>query len=255
MTGRASALAVLGLGPGADGAAIEQAYKRLIKQHHPDREGGDGARAAEIIHAYRALRGGKALTDPLQFNDDWGRRRRRRRWPLAAAFAIAGIGAAVLVIGPSVPLTRTLGAANAQLPAVHRTIAPAAIPEPMDDELHLKAIDAAVREALHLFRTGDESALADASRDCLRRFRADPGTAMLDRCAAFDDAVIGLEDRDPLRDEGPFAPLAVTGRQWGAASSLSDDDLSIDSRLDRIRFRVELVLSPQIAPVAPAGSG
>jgi hypothetical protein len=77
---------------------------------------------------------------------------------------------------------------------------------------------------------------------------------MLDRCAAFDDAVIGLEDRDPLRDEGPFAPLAVTGRQWGAASSLSDDDLSIDSRLDRIRFRVEFILAPQIAPVAPAGN-
>ena len=254
MTGRASALAVLGLGPGADGAAIEQAYKRLIKQHHPDREGGDGARAAEIIHAYRALRGGKALTDPLQFNEDWGRRRRRPRWPLAAAFAIAGIGAAVMAVGPSVPLTRTLWEANAQLPAVHRTIVPAAIPEPMDEELHLKAIDAAVREALHLFRTGDESALAEASSKCQRRFRADPGTAMLDRCAAFDDAVIGLEDRDPLRDEGPFAPLAVTGRQWGAASTLSDDDISIDSRLDQIRFRVELILAPQIAPVAPAGS-
>jgi hypothetical protein len=254
MTGRASALAVLGLGPGADGAAIEQAYKRLIKQHHPDREGGDGARAAEIIHAYRALRGGKALTDPLQFNEDLGRRRRRRRWPLAAAFAIAGIAAAVMVVGPSVPMTRALWAANAQLPAVHRAVVPAAIPEPMDDQLHVKAIDAAVAEALHLFRTGDESALADASRDCQRRFRADPGTAMLDRCAAFDDAVIGLEDRDPLRDEGPFAPLAVTGRQWGAASSLSDDDLSIDSRLDRIRFRVEFILAPQIAPVAPAGN-
>ena len=252
MTGRASALAVLGLGPGADGAAIEQAYKRLIKQHHPDREGGDATRAAEIIHAYRALRGGKALVDPLQFNDDFARRRRRRRWPLAAAFAIAGIGAAVIVVGPSVPLTRTLWAANAQLPVVHRAIVPAVIHEPMEEELHLKAIDSAVAEALHLFRTRDESALAEASRDCQHRFRADPGTAMLDRCAAFDDAAIGLEDRDPLRDEGPFAPLAVTGRQWGAASSLSDDDLAIDSRLDRIRFRVELTLAPQIEPVAPA---
>ena len=254
MTGRASALAVLGLGPGADSAAIEQAYKRLIKQHHPDREGGDGARAAEIIHAYRALRGGKALTDPLQFNEDLGRRRRRRRWPLAAAFAIAGIGAAVVMVGQSVPLTRTLWAAKAQLPPIQRPIVPASIHEPMDDELHVKAIHAAVAEALHLFRTGDENALAEASRECQRHFRADPGTAMLDRCAAFDDAVIGLQDRDPLRDEGPFAPLAVTGRQWSAASSLSDDDLSIDSRLDQIRFKVELILAPQIAPVAPSES-
>ena len=75
---------------------------------------------------------------------------------------------------------------------------------------------------------------------------------MLDRCAAFDDAVVGLEDRDPIRDEGPFAPLAVTGRQWSAASSLSDDDIAIDERLDQIRLRVELSLAPPAPPPAPA---
>jgi hypothetical protein len=75
---------------------------------------------------------------------------------------------------------------------------------------------------------------------------------MLDRCSAFDDAVVGLEDRDPLRDGGPFAPLAVTGRQWSAASALSDDSLAIDSRLDQIRLRVELSLVPQVPPVVPA---
>jgi len=112
-----------------------------------------------------------------------------------------------------------------------------------------------VGEALAMFRTRDEIALANASRNCQGRFRDNPGTALLDRCAAFDDAVIGLEDRDPLRDEGPFAPLAVTGRQWSAASSLSDDDLAIDARLDDIRLRVELKLAPQIAPVAPAQNG
>jgi hypothetical protein len=46
--------------------------------------------------------------------------------------------------------------------------------------------------------------------------------------------------------------LAVTGRQWSAASSLSDDDLAIDSRLDRIRMRVELGLAPEVPAVAPA---
>jgi len=118
----------------------------------------------------------------------------------------------------------------------------------------VKAIDAAVAEALGMFRTGDEMALANASRDCQRRFRENPGTQLLDRCAAFDDAVIGLEHRDPLRDEGPFAPLAVTGRQWSAASTLSDDDLEIDSRLDRIRLRVEIVLSPEIEPAPQPAS-
>ena len=250
MAGRVSALAVLGLEAGADSAAIEQAYKRLIKQYHPDRDGGDGTRAAEIIHAYRELRGGKALTDPLQFNDEALAARHPRRWPLAAAFAAAAI-AAVLAVGPSVPLTRGFWAASAQLPRRHTAIVAAAMPEPMEDRLHVKAIDAAVADALQIFRTKDEFALANASRECQRRFRDNPGTAMLDRCAAFDDAVVGLEDRDPLRDEGPFAPLAVTGRQWSAASSLSDDDLAIDARLDDIRVRVELKLAPQIAPVVP----
>jgi len=253
MAGRVSALAVLGLRPGADSAAIEQAYKRLIKQHHPDREGGDASRAAEINRAYRELRGGRAPTDPLQFNEELeARRRRRRRWPIAAAFAVVGVGAAVMVVGPSVPPTRTFWAASAQLPRHHVGAASPAMPEPMEEQLHVKAIDAAVQQALHMFRTKDEGALADASRECQRRFRDNPGTVMLDRCAAFDDAVIGLEDRDPLRDEGPFAPLAVTGRQWGAASSLSDDDLAIDGRLDKIRLRVELTLAPQIEPIAPA---
>ncbi|HEX5320514.1 MAG TPA: J domain-containing protein [Stellaceae bacterium] len=250
MTGRASALAVLGLDPGADAAAVEQAYKRLIKQHHPDREGGDASRAAEITKAYREARGGKATSDPLQFNDDLWPQRGRRRWRIAATFAAAGVAAAVLVVGPSVPLTRTLWAAGAQLPTRHA--ATAAMPQPMNDRLHVNAIDAEVRTALQMFRTRDESALADASADCQRRFRDDPGTAMLDRCAAFDDAVVGLEDRDPIRDEGPFAPLAVTGRQWSAASSLSDDDIAIDERLDQIRLRVELSLAPPAPPPATA---
>jgi DnaJ family protein A protein 1 len=49
--------AVLGLKPGADRDAIEQAYRSLIKRYHPDREGGDGKRAAEINRAYFELRG------------------------------------------------------------------------------------------------------------------------------------------------------------------------------------------------------
>jgi hypothetical protein len=95
-------------------------------------------------------------------------------------------------------------------------------------------------------------ALARESRDCQRRFRESPGTLLLDRCAAFDDAVIGLQDRDPLRDQGPFAPLAVTGRQWSAATTLSDDYLAIDGRLDQIRLRVEMELAAQLPPIAPA---
>ncbi len=70
MAGDASAYAALGLEPGADAAAIEQAYKRLIKQHHPDREGGDPRTAAEINRAYRELRATRSLKDPLELNDE-----------------------------------------------------------------------------------------------------------------------------------------------------------------------------------------
>ncbi|HYX47707.1 MAG TPA: J domain-containing protein [Sphingomicrobium sp.] len=251
MAGRASAFAVLGLEPGADAAAVEKAYKRLIKQHHPDREGGDATRAAEITQAYRQLRGGKARNDPLEFNEDFDAMQRRSRWPIAALVAGACIGGLVLVMGPSVPHARALWAARTGLPSRHEGH-PLASADPMGENLHTEAIDAAVAEALHLYRTKDEFALAGASRECQGRFREEPGTRMLDRCAAFDDAVVGLQDRDPLRDAGPFAPLAVTGRQWSAASTLSDDYLAIDSRLDQIRLRVELVLAPQVPPVAPA---
>ena len=250
MAGRASAFAVLGLEPGADSAAIEAAYKRLIKQHHPDREGGDSSRAAEVIRAYRELKGGKAAADPLQFNDDLTLRR-RPRWQIAALAAGAGLGALILLMGPSVPMPRALWAARPELP-IRRAAVAAITPDPMGDALHVEAIDGAVRKALRMYRSSDEMALAAESRDCQRRFRDDPGTTMLDRCAAFDDAVVGLEDRDPLRDGGPFAPLAVTGRQWGAASALSADYLAIDGRLDRVRLRVELALAPDVPPVAPA---
>jgi len=64
--------------------------------------------------------------------------------------------------------------------------------------------------------------------------------------------VVVLQDRDPLRDQGPFSELAVTGRQWSGAQTLSNDNLAIDGRLDRIRLRVELVLAPAMPPVAPS---
>ena len=249
MVGRASAFAVLGLDQGADAAAIDQAYKTLIKQHHPDRAGGDASRAAEITRAYRELRGGRATTDPLQFNQDFDFRRGARHWGVEALAVGAAVAAVLLVMGPSAPLTRSASAARAALPVRHG--APSAIADPIEAPLHLTMIDAAVRQALQLYRTRDEFALADASNDCHRLLRDSPDTALLDRCAAFDDAVVGLEDRDPLRDEGPFAPLAVTGRQWSAASALSDDSLAIDGRLDQVRLRVEMALAPVIPPVAP----
>ena len=120
----------------------------------------------------------------------------------------------------------------------------------MERPLQLGAIDSAAAEALRLSRNGDEMALAKASSDCHHRLRIAPALGQFDRCAAFDDAVVQLEDRDPLRDQGPFAEIAVTGRLWSGASALSQDSVAIDSRLDRIRSRVELALAPARTPSA-----
>lgn len=242
MVGDESAYAVLGLEPGADAAAIDRAYRNLIKLHHPDREGGDPEKAKEIIHAYRELRESRGFKNPLVLIQEPDRRNGSRKW-ISAALAFAAGGAFfLLATGPLGGELRSLWAGGTpKLKAGHVMAAAAA--EPMDQPLHLRAIDGAIRDATYLSRTRDEMALASASTNCQTRFRGNPSVSQLDRCAAFDDAAVVVEDRDPLRDQGPFAELAVTGRQWSAASSLSSDYLAVDSRLDRIRLRVELALA------------
>jgi curved DNA-binding protein CbpA len=47
---------VLGLPHGASQAVVLEAYRRLSKQHHPDREGGSDERFVEIQLAYETLR-------------------------------------------------------------------------------------------------------------------------------------------------------------------------------------------------------
>jgi len=241
MAGDASAYAALGLEPGADSSAIEQAYRRLIKEHHPDRQGGDATRAAEIIEAYRKLRAEKNLKDPLELNDEWGIQRNGvGPWVTVALFLILGVGLLLLVTGP---LSSLALAPGKRAHSTHRP-ALAAAGDPMDQPLHVGAIDGAALQALHLARSRDEMTLASASRDCHHLLRSQPSLLQLDRCAAFDDAVVQLEDRDPLRDQGPFSELAVTGRIWSGATALSDDSVAIDGRLDRIRLRVEEALAP-----------
>lgn len=244
MAGDASAYAALGIEPGADSEAIEQAYKKLIKEHHPDREGGDARRAAEINRAYRELRAERNLRDPLELNGDWGiPEREGRAWLTLALFVALAVGVLLLATGPLSTL------AQPSRPHIRAVVDRAsASADPMDQPLNLSAIDASARQALHIARTRDEMALASASRDCHHLLRSRPSLLQLDRCAAFDDAVVQIEDRDPLRDQGPFGELAVTGRIWSGAAALSDDSVAIDSRLERIRLRVEEALAPAMMP-------
>ena len=245
-----SAYAALGLEPDADSAAIEQAYKRLIKEHHPDREGGDARRAAEINRAYRELRTSRNLKDPLELNEEWlgDERARRRGWLGFAAVAVVTAAGLLFLAGPLGP-----SADAGRSPALHRGMVHGhATADPMDQPLHVAAITASARRAEYLAHTRDEMALASASRDCHHELRNEPSLLQLDRCAAFDDAVVQLQDRDPLRDQGPFGELAVTSRLWSGATALSDDYVAIDSRLDRIRLQVELALAPPPPPPEPA---
>lgn len=241
----ASVYAVLGLKPGADPAAIDRAYKRLIKQYHPDREGGDASRAAEINRAYRELRGPRSTSRELVIDDshpfDVPRRARGGR-VRAALLTVCALLALLLVTGPLMRLFGT--AASSSPPATEPAPPTIRAPDAMDQPVALAAIDGAVRDAVRIARSEDEVALADASRECHRRLRLDPSLAQLDRCAAFDDAVVELQDRDPLRDRGPFSELAVTRRQMSGGTLFSNDYLAIDGRLDRIRLQVELALAP-----------
>jgi hypothetical protein len=242
MAGRASAFAILGLEPGADAAAVERAYKRLIKQHHPDRAGGDAGRAAEINRAYRELRAATAK-NPLELDavdDGW---RRDNGWIRLASILLVAVLVLSLASGPAARLVGRLAPQPVQLGGFDRSSAKAG-GEAMDEPLASAMIAQAVGEARHIARSSDEMALASAAQECQRRFRREPGIARFDRCAAFDDAVVQLQDRDPLRDRGPFSELAVTGRQMSAATLLSDDSLAIDGRLGRIRLQVELAMAP-----------
>ena len=246
MASDASAYEALGLEPGADAAAVERAYKRLIKQFHPDREGGDSRRAAEINRAYRELRpsSGRGWLELDDLDDE---ATRQDRWIKGALW----LGAAMLVIALAAGPARGLFASPSAPLRLGQTAARKVAANPMEQPLALAAVDGAIAEAVHLSQTADELALAEASRDCHRRMHMAPALARLDRCAAFDDAVVQLQDRDPLRNGGPFSQLAVTGRQMSAATLLSNDYLAIDGRLSRIRLHVELALAPKAAEPAP----
>src|SRR3954471_15150390 len=58
---------VLGVSPGASSEALHDAYRRLVKLHHPDRNGGteeSARRFAEIQQAYEELRARRGPARP-----------------------------------------------------------------------------------------------------------------------------------------------------------------------------------------------
>lgn len=269
MRGDAAAYQTLGLEPGADQAAIDRAYRALIKRYHPDRAGGDAVRASAINEAYFQLR--KAVDQPAEQSESVSvaealyarrasrlRRRRQKKkvriWPVLLLF-LAGLAflqreklALVFediragvkgIIEPS-PLDGSAAGSSRQAS--------------LDEPVRTGAVQDAVRLATALHRSGKEDALVERSRACHQNLRAEPTLERLDGCAAFDDAVLELQQRDPLRDEGPFGASAITARQISGATLLSNDYLAIEARLDRVRSRVQLLLTPPEQPPAAAAS-
>ncbi len=246
-----SAYAALGLEPGADRAAVEQAYRRLIKLHHPDRSGGDAARAAEINRAYFELRRQQEEESPPVAErrpvrpprrPRTPRRRSRRWWPVLI------LAAALLVFERErvAELSSRWIASLAAGPQAGRGGSAKVDSALLDGPLVEPDIAASIAEARRLVRSGDEEAMAQHSRDCHRAMRSSPELAQLDRCAAFDDAIAALAETDA---NGRFAAAAVTARQMTAASLLSSDYLAIERRLDRIRTMVQLALIPRLPPL------
>jgi curved DNA-binding protein CbpA len=104
-----SLYSVLRVPPGAPPAAIEAAYRSLMKRHHPDHAGaGSSERAAEINAAFSVLR------DPARRADyDRGEHKRQRALE-GAAFArwarrrrvvrFGALTAAALLVGAGLPL-------------------------------------------------------------------------------------------------------------------------------------------------------
>ena len=268
MSADASAFATLGLDPGADQKAIDAAYKRLIKRHHPDVKGGDAIRAAEINRAYFELRN-RAAPDWDKAGDDsiaeaiYQRRAamraarrpietRRSWWPV---LLVAVVAAALL--GRSAVADFSAGAAQ----RIARALRPAdggqssgfglASGSFLEEPLRTAAIETAVEDAMRLLARGDKDAVAEHSRRCHVAMREAPDITRLDRCAAFEDAVVMIEGRDPWHDGGAFSASQVTARQMTAARLLTDDYLAIEARLDQIRGRVWLLVSPTMQPRAP----
>lgn len=245
MGGDRSAYELLGLEPGAGREAIEQAYRRLIKLYHPDREGGDPLRAAEITRAYRELRGHRTRGEELEFYAQ------PPPGPTSAGWQIIALSVAIVLLSLAILAGGTfdsgLGSRIAGAPVKSTARVPAP-DSPIEQPIDLRALEATVGEVRRLFRSEDEMRLAELSRECHRAFRQSPTIDRFDRCVAFDDAVIILQDRDPLRDQGPFREVALVRRHWSEGMVLTNDSWALDSRLDRIRLRVELLLAPRIEP-------
>lgn len=256
MSARDSAYAALGLRSGAARSQVDEAYRRLIKLHHPDVAGGDSTRAAEINRAYSLLRreglaaGPQHRPVPIVAHAT----RRRASRPGSWAFGLA----ILVVIGAVAAVQLREGAGvfarpvNVRLPViVAASPGGQALPAlDFDEPLHSPVISSAIADAVKLHQAKDSSAAELYSRDCQDKLRKDRNMAWFDACSAFDEAIVTLSSDTELADSRAFNSTAVVARELASARALSDDILGADSRLRQIRMQVEMELLPKLDSAA-----
>ena len=252
MSGDESAFAALGLRPGAGRAEVNEAYRRLIKIHHPDRNGGDGRRAAQINRAYTQLSRDRDLAPrqprypPVSVRPA-GRRSRRYGGIWLLGIAAAGLAAAGFAGVETNDVGRVMSAPFPD--AGVRVQMPSSPAADFDQPLETSIINQAIADAAGLYGAGDWQAAIQYSRDCSEKVRMQPKLPMFDSCVAFDEAMLIL-DADSSGQAAGFSGSAIDTRHGALARAFGSDFSSADSRLQRIRSHVELTLLPVLDPAA-----
>jgi hypothetical protein len=251
MRGDRSPYDVLGLRPGAGRAEVSDAYRRLMKRHHPDRPGGDANRASEINRAYTCLR--KRLGEPVRVPVAVPIRRRSargRRTSIVFLLAAAGISALVLNDycrqGSTQRAFVTIPQFTAPLRAEDREVFD---PPSLDEPVQTQVVAKAIADAVTFHASGNFGAAADYSNACHSALRRQRTLAWYDACTAFDEAMLALGDK-ASDDSGPFDEAAVITREVAAARIFSDGTMSADSHLHDIRSQVDMAILPMLDSAA-----
>lgn len=256
MTGERSAYAILGLRPGAGRAEVNNAYRKLMKRHHPDRPGGDANRAAEINRAYTLLR--QRLGEPARVPVVVPRRGRTG----PPRFRKVGWLLTILIAGAAAALANQdakRGPARAEFFRLPQLASPAPGDHEGGYEAQLASFDAPVQphivsssiaDAIKFHSSGDLSGASAYSRDCQISLRRERNLAWFDACSAFDEAMLTLYGDSDQPDSSPFAESAVVTREISAARMLSDDTLGADSHLHQIRSQVDMEILPMLDSAA-----
>lgn len=229
---------VLGLARGADQAAIEAAYRALIKRYHPDRPGGDPAEARAVIHAYRALTRSKPKLPVLVEAPRVGGRRRR----FTGGWVLLGLSVAALLALPWPELTSTLPLKPAvTTPHKQRSSEPSSPALVTRVSADLAAVEAGVSEAERIARQDQPGSLESYSRSCANDLQRLPGDSLLDHCLAFD---VAASSHRPAT--GDWLQSAVmSARHEGAARRIVGDRVLAAERVRQVRGLVEQQLLQQ----------